>query len=151
MGHPLSPPGNPRDRWVFSDENDIYIYIYMSVSDQSLGIWNETNISFRRRPRRGFLFACSPFVAQITRVQVPSDDPETLCVFLVLFENPLLLAEHRTSLFAGFHVALQKLTAAVLSLPKEHREWEHLGDLGGLECERLDTGVWCGVWNCGRV
>lgn len=27
MGHPLSPPGNPRDRWVFSDENDIYIYI----------------------------------------------------------------------------------------------------------------------------
>eukprot|EP00913_Durusdinium_trenchii_P035120 g32854.t1 len=77
---------------------------------------------------------------ELSKHKVPSDDPETLCVFLVLFENPLLLAEHRTSLFAGFHVALQKLTAAVLSLPKEHREWEHLGDLGGLECERLDTG-----------
>ena len=27
--------------------------------------------------------------------------------FFQVFENPLLLAEHRTSLFAGFHVALQ--------------------------------------------
>ena len=58
---------------------------------------------------------------ELAKQRVPTDDPETLCVFLVLFENPLLLAEHRTSLFAGFHVALQRLTAAVLSLPKELR------------------------------
>ncbi|CAK8999228.1 unnamed protein product [Durusdinium trenchii] len=59
---------------------------------------------------------------ELSKHKVPSDDPETLCVFLVLFENPLLLAEHRTSLFAGFHVALQKLTAAVLSLPKDSQK-----------------------------
>ncbi|CAJ1327670.1 unnamed protein product [Effrenium voratum] len=59
---------------------------------------------------------------ELSKQRVPTDDPETLCVFLVLFENPLLLAEHRTSLFAGFHVALQRLTAAVLSLPKDSQK-----------------------------
>ena len=59
---------------------------------------------------------------ELAKQRVPTDDPETLCVFLVLFENPLLLAEHRTSLFAGFHVALQRLTAAVLSLPKDSQK-----------------------------
>lgn len=59
---------------------------------------------------------------ELMKHKIPTDDPETLCVFLVVFENPLLLAEHRTSLFAGFHVALQRLTAAVLSLPKESQK-----------------------------
>mmetsp|Transcript_54985 Transcript_54985/g.159668 ORF Transcript_54985/g.159668 Transcript_54985/m.159668 type:complete len:1155 (-) Transcript_54985:465-3929(-) len=56
---------------------------------------------------------------ELAKHRVPTDDPESLCVFLVLFENPLLLAEHRTSLFPGFHRALQNLIAAVLSLPKD--------------------------------
>jgi alpha-tubulin suppressor-like RCC1 family protein len=56
---------------------------------------------------------------ELAKQRVPTDDPETLCVFLVLFENPLLLGEHRTALFPGFHLALQRLTAAVLSLPKD--------------------------------
>ncbi|CAK0825058.1 unnamed protein product, partial [Prorocentrum cordatum] len=42
-----------------------------------------------------------------------------LCVFLVVFENPLLLGEFRTEFFPGFHLALQRLTAAVLSLPRD--------------------------------
>jgi hypothetical protein len=56
---------------------------------------------------------------ELAKQRVPTDDPENLCVFLVLFENPLLLSEHRTSMFPGFHLALQRLTSAVLSLPKE--------------------------------
>lgn len=56
---------------------------------------------------------------ELSKQRVPTDDPENLCVFLVLFENPLLLGEHRTSQFPGFHLALQRLTAAVLSLPKD--------------------------------
>lgn len=56
---------------------------------------------------------------ELSKQRVPTDDPENLCVFLVLFENPLLLSEHRTSLFPGFHLALQRLTSAVLSLPKD--------------------------------
>eukprot|EP00929_Paragymnodinium_shiwhaense_P079759 TRINITY_DN41575_c0_g1_i1.p1 TRINITY_DN41575_c0_g1~~TRINITY_DN41575_c0_g1_i1.p1 ORF type:complete len:1105 (-),score=294.13 TRINITY_DN41575_c0_g1_i1:80-3394(-) len=58
---------------------------------------------------------------ELAKQKVPTDDPENLCVFLTLFENPLLLGEHRTSLFPGFHLALQKLTSAVLSLPKDSR------------------------------
>jgi len=56
---------------------------------------------------------------ELSKQRVPTDDPENLCVFLVLYENPLLLCEHRTALFPGFHLALQRLTAAVLSLPKD--------------------------------
>ncbi|CAE8676712.1 unnamed protein product, partial [Polarella glacialis] len=56
---------------------------------------------------------------ELSKQRVPTDDPENLCVFLVIFENPLLLGEHRTSLFPGFHLALQRLTGAVLSLPKD--------------------------------
>eukprot|EP00928_Gymnodinium_smaydae_P032052 TRINITY_DN23325_c0_g1_i1.p1 TRINITY_DN23325_c0_g1~~TRINITY_DN23325_c0_g1_i1.p1 ORF type:complete len:1132 (-),score=226.18 TRINITY_DN23325_c0_g1_i1:121-3453(-) len=56
---------------------------------------------------------------ELARQRVPTDDPENLSVFLVLFENPLLLAEHRTSLFTGYHLAVQRLMGAVLSLPKD--------------------------------
>lgn len=56
---------------------------------------------------------------ELAKQKVPTDDPENLRVFLVLFENPLLLSEHRTALFPGFHLALQKLIAAVRLLPKD--------------------------------
>lgn len=56
---------------------------------------------------------------ELSKQRVPTDDPENLCVFLVVFENPMLLSEHRTSLFPGFHLALQRLTSAVRSLPKD--------------------------------
>mmetsp|Transcript_5168 Transcript_5168/g.15168 ORF Transcript_5168/g.15168 Transcript_5168/m.15168 type:complete len:1089 (-) Transcript_5168:75-3341(-) len=56
---------------------------------------------------------------ELSKQRVPTDDAENLCVFLVVFENPLLLGEQRTSLFPGFHLALQRLTAAVLSLPRD--------------------------------
>eukprot|EP00930_Biecheleria_cincta_P085989 TRINITY_DN7535_c0_g1_i2.p1 TRINITY_DN7535_c0_g1~~TRINITY_DN7535_c0_g1_i2.p1 ORF type:complete len:1110 (+),score=208.72 TRINITY_DN7535_c0_g1_i2:323-3331(+) len=55
---------------------------------------------------------------ELLKQRVPTDDPENLRVFLVLFENPLLLGDFRTSLFPGYHVALQRLIGAVNSLPK---------------------------------
>ena len=59
---------------------------------------------------------------ELAKQRVPTDDPEhSLLVFCSVRES-LLLAEHRTSLFAGFHVALQRLTAAVLSLPKDSQK-----------------------------
>lgn len=56
---------------------------------------------------------------ELAKQKIPTDDPENLCVFLVLFENPLLLSEHRTALFPGFHLALRNLIQAVRSLPKD--------------------------------
>lgn len=56
---------------------------------------------------------------ELAKQRVPTDDPENISVFLVIFENPLLLAEGRTALFPGYHVAVQRLTSAVRSLPMD--------------------------------